>query len=319
MTDATTAGPTHEAAAGDAPVPLSPAPPLTVPPSLVPWPLAPLTMAGPVAERAWTRLDGDDACAARGPIVEEVPVAFVYGARAHVVVMATPADLEDLAVGFTVTEGIVAARGDIGTVRVERHATGAELRIEIPAEAVARLDARSRALPARSGCGLCGVEAIADAVRPPRPVTSMLSIEPAALYAAARALGARQELNRDAHALHAAAWVQADGTVVIVREDVGRHNALDKVVGALLRGGVEPSMGMLLVTSRASVELVQKAAAAGVGILAAVSRPTALAIAVADACDITLIGLVRDETANIYSHARRVHGAVHGAPAAGRA
>ncbi|MBI3789497.1 MAG: formate dehydrogenase accessory sulfurtransferase FdhD, partial [Gemmatimonadetes bacterium] len=229
-------------------------------------PLAPLTGVAPVAPQGWTRLDGHDAIPASGPVAEEVPVAFVYGARAHVVVMATPADLEDLAVGFTVTEGIVTRAHDVHGVAVERHAAGVELRIGIPAGDAERIAARARAMPARTGCGLCGVEAIADAVRAPRPVASTLAVDPTAVYAAVRTLGARQELNRDAHALHAAAFARADGTLVCVREDVGRHNALDKVIGALLRVGEDPGTGMLLVTSRASVELVQKAAAAGVGV-----------------------------------------------------
>lgn len=272
--------------------------------------LSPLTNALPVTTYHWMRLDGPDAFPASGQVVEEIPVAFVYGARTHVVVMATPADLEDLAVGFTVTEGIVDAAAAIDGVRVERHARGVELRIGVPAAVAERLRDRARAMPARTGCGLCGVEAIEDAVRPARQVDAALTVEPAALFAAARTVGSRQELNRDAFALHAAAWATPDGQVVLVREDVGRHNALDKVIGALLRAGEDPSRGMLIVTSRASVELVQKAAAVGVPVLAAVSRPTALAIRMADACGMALVGLVRGETANVYAGAHRVRAAV---------
>lgn len=269
-------------------------------------PLPPLTAAAPVGAHAWTRLDGAEAFPAEGAIVEEVPVAFVYGARTHVVMMATPADLEDLAIGFSVTEGIIASAAEMSGLAIERHAAGVELRIGVPAAVAEALAMRARAIPARTGCGLCGVEAIADAVRPPRIVESALVVAPAAVYAAVRALGARQELNRDAYALHAAAYARADGTLVCVREDVGRHNALDKVIGALLRSGEDPSRGMLVVTSRASVEMVQKAAAAGVPVLAAISRPTALAIRMANASHVALLGLVRGETANLYAGAERV-------------
>jgi FdhD protein len=269
-------------------------------------PLPPLTTVLPVGVHAWTRLDGAEAFPAEGAIVEEVPVAFVYGARTHVVMMTTPADLEDLAVGFSVTEGIVANAAEISAVAIERHAAGIELRIGVPASVAESLATRARAIPARTGCGLCGVEAIADAVRAPRVVTSTLVVDPSAVYAAVRALGARQELNRDAHALHAAAFARANGEIVVVREDVGRHNALDKVIGALLRAGEDPAQGMLVVTSRASVEMVQKAAAAGVPVLAAVSRPTALAIRMAEASQMALLGLVRGETANLYAGAQRV-------------
>ncbi len=268
--------------------------------------LPPLTAARPVGAHVWTRLDGDASARAEGPIVEEVPVAFVYGARTHVVMMATPADLEDLAVGFTITEGIVERASEITGIAVERHAAGIEVRIGVPASVAERLATRARALPARTGCGLCGVEAIADAVRAPRLVASPLVVEAGAVYAAVRALGSRQELNREAHALHAAAFARADGELVCVREDVGRHNALDKVIGALLRAGDHPALGMLVVTSRASVEMVQKAAAAGVPVLAAVSRPTALAIRMAGASGMALLGLVRGDTANLYTGAQRV-------------
>jgi FdhD protein len=270
--------------------------------------LPPLTGAPPVAHQAWTQLHGDDATPAAGAVVEEVPVALVYGSRAHVVVMATPADLEDLAVGFTVTERIVSRPADVHGVAVERHARGIECRVGVPAGDAERLAGRARAMPARTGCGLCGVEAIADAVRPPVAVASPLVVEPHALYAAARALGERQPMNREAHALHAAAWAHPDGAIAVVREDVGRHNAVDKVIGALVRAGTDPGQGMLVVTSRASVELVQKAAVAGIPVLAAISRPTALAVRLADACGMALVALVRGESANLHAGGHRVAG-----------
>jgi FdhD protein len=220
--------------------------------------------------------------------------------------MCSPGDYEDLAYGFSLTEGIVAKATDIERVDVAKHSRGVELSITIPLEAVDRLAKRTRALAGRSGCGLCGVEAIDDAVRETRLVSTPLSITADALYRAGESLGEHQPVNRETHAVHAAAWAAPDGALAVTREDVGRHNALDKVLGALARSGTDASAGFLVVTSRASFELVQKAAAAGVGLLAAVSRPTGLAVRIADASNITLVGLLRGRTANVYSHPERI-------------
>jgi FdhD protein len=239
-------------------------------------------------------------------IAEEVPVAFVYSGRPHVVMMCSPADLEDLAFGFSLTEGIVSRAAEIERVESSKHARGFELAITIPVEAAAKLAQRTRALAGRTGCGLCGVEAIDDAVRAVRPVQSSLSITSGALWRAGESLDAHQPVNRETHAVHAAAWATPDGTLAVVREDVGRHNALDKVLGALARAGTDASTGFLVVTSRASFELVQKASAAGVAILAAVSRPTELAVKIADASGIALVGLLRGHSANVYSHPERI-------------
>jgi FdhD protein len=260
----------------------------------------------PVAERAFIRLTDDGADDDRAPVAEEVPVAFVYGGRSHVVMMATPADLEDLAVGFSLSELIVSGRDDVRGVIASPHSRGVELAIEIPPAAVERLAERARTIAGRTGCGLCGVEAIEDAVRAPRAVTSALAVESEALWRAAAALDARQPFNRATHAVHAAAWATAEGELRVVREDVGRHNALDKVLGALARAGTDASQGFLVVTSRASFELVQKAAVFGVPLLAAVSRPTGLAVRLAEACGMSLVGLLRGRTANVYAHPERV-------------
>ena len=260
----------------------------------------------PVRHASFRRIEGHHALDAEAPLAEEVPAAFVYAGRTHAVMMCTPADLEDLAVGFSVTEEIVDAPGDVGAVQVARHSRGVELSIEIPPDAAERLERRGRAIPGRTGCGLCGVDAIDDAVRTPRTVTAPLTVDAAALWRAGRALGAHQPYNAVTHAVHAAAWCDADGVPRVVREDVGRHNALDKVVGALLRAGLDPAGGFLLVTSRASFELVQKAAVAGVPILAAVSRPTGLAVRLAERAGLTLVALVRGESGNVHSHAHRV-------------
>ncbi len=238
-------------------------------------------------------------------LAAEVPVALVYNARPHVVMMCTPADLEDLAYGFTITEQIAGA-ADITRVEVVRYARGIELQIEVSAAAAGRLDSRARSMVARTGCGLCGVEAIDAAVREVPLVRSAAVVPRGALWRAIESLGEQQLLNRGVHAIHAAAWASLDGTVRLVREDVGRHNALDKVIGALARAGTDASTGFALVTSRASYELVQKAAVANVPLLGAVSRPTALAVQLADDAGITLVGMLRDRTANVYTHEERI-------------
>lgn len=261
----------------------------------------------PILARDWVRLDGAAVSHEDGLIAAEVPVALVYNGRPHVVMMCTPADLEDFAVGFTVTEGMGPA-AEIARTDVVKYARGIELQIETSPEAAERLASRARSLVGRTGCGLCGVEVIEDALRDPPPVRSALTFSRDALWRAGEALGGRQPLNRETNTIHAAAWADRDGTLRFVREDVGRHNALDKVIGALARARVDAGAGFLVVTSRASYELVQKAAVANVPLLAAVSRPTALAIQLADGAGLTLVGLLRGRTANVYTHAQRVTG-----------
>jgi formate dehydrogenase accessory protein FdhD len=214
--------------------------------------------------------------------------------------MATPADLEDFAVGFSLTEEIVDRADRISHLDVLRHAQGIEVQLTVPDDAARRLADRSRQLVGRTGCGLCGVETIQEAVREPRRVERDLVIDATAIWRAEAALGALQPWNRETGALHAAAWVSTDGVPRVVREDVGRHNALDKVIGALARNGADPRAGFLLLTSRASYELVQKAAVAGVRLVAAISRPTGLAIRLAQSSGITLVALVRGRSANVY-------------------
>jgi formate dehydrogenase accessory protein FdhD len=239
-------------------------------------------------------------------VAEEVPVALVYNGRSHVVVMATPADLEDLAYGFSLSEGIVDGVSSIEHVDVVRASHGIELQILVPARNAEALTERARGLVARTGCGLCGVENIAEALRVPIQVRRSLIVDEEALWRCGAQLSARQKLNNDTQTVHAAAWATSDGDPQIVREDVGRHNALDKVIGALARDGRMASAGFIVVTSRASYEMVQKAAACGVELLAAISRPTGLAIRFADAAGLTLVGLLRGRTANVYSNSERI-------------
>jgi formate dehydrogenase accessory protein FdhD len=283
--------------------------PARLPPTLRPGhPLLGLGYSGSISTRHLVRLDGTARTPDDADIAEEVPVAFVYNARPHAVMMATPADLEDFAVGFTLSEGIVPYPEEIERAEVVRYAQGIEAQIAIPDQAAAGLAERGRALIGRVGCGLCGVETIQEAMRLPSPVASGPAIAVEALWRAERELPARQVLNEITGSLHAAAWATPEGSLEYVREDVGRHNALDKLVGAVVRGGRDPADGFVVLTSRASYELVQKAATVGVRLVATVSRPTGLAIRLAEATGVTLVALLRGSTANIYTHEERTLG-----------
>jgi FdhD protein len=269
-------------------------------------PLSAVGYSDPTTELPLRRIGDAASTTGLAVVAEEVPVALVYNGRPHVVVMATPSDLEDLAYGFSITEAIVEDPGQIEHVEVVKASHGIELQIQIPAHAADSLDSRARNLVARTGCGLCGVESIKEALRIPVQVERSLAIREDALWRAGQELSAGQALNNETHTIHGAAWATADGEAIFVREDVGRHNALDKVCGAIARDGRMPNAGFLVVTSRASYEMVQKAATTGVELLAAVSRPTGLAIRFAEAASLTLVGLLRGRTANVYTHAERI-------------
>lgn len=268
-------------------------------------PLFGLGYAKPVASRAFVRIDETTLGPAEATVAEEVPVALAYNGKPHVVMMCTPADIEDFARGFTLTEEIVRHRNDIGAIRAVRYSQGIEVAIAIPQDAADALGNRGRALVGRTGCGLCGVTTIDEALRPGRTIASDRRLEPNALFRAAAELPTWQVLNRGTGAVHAAAWVASDGAIVFVREDVGRHNALDKLIGAMLVANLDPQAGFALVTSRASYELVQKCAVVGIVALAAISRPTGLAIRMAEAAGIGLAALVRGRSANFYAHPER--------------
>jgi FdhD protein len=269
-------------------------------------PLVGLGYARPSERRDFIRLQGSDATRASAMVAEEVPVALVYNGRPYVVVMGTPADLEDLAVGFSVTEGIVAGASDLRGVEVVRASHGIEVQMEVSTIDAERLADRARGLVSRTGCGLCGVETIGDALRVPAVVASTLTVAPGAVWKAASELSRRQTINNETSTVHGAGWATPDGDLHLVREDVGRHNALDKVLGALARAGRRAGEGFVIVTSRASYEMVQKAAMCGVELLAAISRPTGLAIRFADAANVTLAALVRGESGNVYCHSHRI-------------
>lgn len=247
----------------------------------------------------------DGACRA-DDLAEETPVAFEYNGISHAVMLATPADLDDFAIGFSLSEGIVARRQDIFDIHCIESDAGITLRIEIASEDFVRLKARRRSLAGRTGCGLCGTESLDQVKRylPPLPLAEPFPL--AALHAGMRRLPAWQVLQQATGATHAACRVDRDGMIGHVREDVGRHNALDKTLGALARDGIAAGDSALVITSRASFEMVQKAAALGVGTLAAVSAPTARAVRLAECLNVTLIGFLRQEACVVYTGSNRM-------------
>ncbi len=235
-------------------------------------------------------------------LADEVPVAIVVNGTTIAVLLATPADLTDFAVGFALTEGLVACRADAGAVEVVAHADGIEARLSIADTGI--LAARRRTIIGPSGCGLCGIESLAAAVMPPRVVgASGPRPTPDEIVAAMAALGEAQPLGRATRSVHGAAlWRR--GAALVVREDVGRHNALDKLVGAV--AGIDTGEAMLLLTSRVSVEMVQKASVLGCPIIVAVSAPTALAVATANAAGLTLIAVARTDGFEAFAGSERL-------------
>lgn len=239
-------------------------------------------------------------------VPEETAIALVYDGGSEAVMMATPADLEDMAYGFSLNEGLIHQVSDVQRLEIEAVALGIELRLWLAPGLGARLVARRRHRAGPTGCGLCGVESLADALPAIAPVQSDLQIEAADLMAAMAEMSQAQSLNRLTHGVHAAGFYRPGQGLVLVREDVGRHNALDKLAGAMARQGLSAKDGAILMTSRLSVELVQKAAAMGTGLLAAVSAPTALAIRTAQAAGMTLAGIVRADGLEVFTHPARV-------------
>jgi FdhD protein len=238
-------------------------------------------------------------------IPEETPIAFSYEGVGYAVMMATPADLEDFAVGFSLSEGIVASAQQIVAIETVASESGIVLRIGLDAAPAASFWERRRYLAGLVGCGLCGIETLAQAVRRPPRVRARLRVAGNAIVAAMAALPAAQPINRLTGALHAAAFWTPDDGIVAVREDVGRHNALDKLIGAVARAGRSGAEGAVLLTSRVSVEMVQKTAVLGASMLVAVSAPTALAVRAARAANIALVAVARADGFDVFSYPER--------------
>ena len=240
-------------------------------------------------------------------VVEETPVALVYNGVSHAVMLATPCDLEDFALGFSLSEGILASTDELFGLEAEPSCDGIAVDMHIAGERFHALKERRRSLAGRTGCGLCGVDSL-SALRTALPdVPRGVTVPLGAIESALARLPAAQRLFRDTGGAHGAAWVAADGTLGAVREDVGRHNALDKLLGALARpGGADIATGFVLVTSRASYEMVAKVATCGGSTLVAVSAPTTLAVQLAERCGLTLVGFARPGRAVVYSHPWRI-------------
>lgn len=239
-------------------------------------------------------------------LAEEVPVALVFNGISHAVMMATPADLDDFALGFALTEGLIESRAELFDCEHEVLERGIELQLRVAAQAELRIKARRRTLAGRTGCGLCGADSL-EQVRLRLKMAPAVHVNAQAVTQAHRALRAHQPLNQRTGATHAAAWANLSGQIVCVREDVGRHNALDKLVGALITRQQDMSQGFVCITSRASFEMVQKTLQVGAGVLSAVSAPTALAVALADEHQLLLMGLVRGDHFTTYAHGQRLH------------
>jgi FdhD protein len=239
-------------------------------------------------------------------VAEEKGIALTYCGSTYAVMMATPANLEDFAIGFSLTEGIVKRAEEIDSLELIENDLGIEVRMWLDADRAQNLVARRRAIAGPVGCGLCGIESLEQARAAPPRVNSQPKFHARDLLEAMADLPALQRLNQKTRAVHAAAFWHASTGIRAVREDVGRHNALDKLAGALMRDSVPSSSGAILLTSRVSVEMVQKTAMIGAPALVAISAPTTLAIETAEQAGITLVAVAREDGYEIYSHPDRI-------------
>ncbi len=246
------------------------------------------------------------AVAARRLVPAEVAVAITYGGSTQAVLMASPDDLEDFAVGFSLTEGIIDDIAEIEAIQRIDSDLGIELRLRLAGPREERLAARRRSMAGPVGCGLCGIESLEAATRTLRPIAADASFSPGAILEAMAMLAPLQRVNAATHAVHAAAFWRPDSGIALLREDIGRHNALDKLAGALARDGVAPDRGAVLLTSRVSVEMVQKTAVIGAPMIVAVSAPSALAIRTADEAGITLAAIARADGFEVFNHPQRI-------------
>ncbi len=252
------------------------------------------------------RIENLDDC-----VAEEVPVAMVYNGISHAVMLATPQDLADFALGFSLSEGILSSAEELYDIEIMPQAKGIELHMQIATERFQQLKERRRSMSGRTGCGLCGSESLDQAMRIPNSIHSPKvvniadRIQSQSIYLAHQNIYKQQQLQTLTGATHASAWVKPDGSIAMLREDVGRHNALDKLIGARAHQH-DTQPGFVLTTSRASYEMVQKVACAGISMLVAISAPTGLAIRIARDCGVTLVGFARNNQHVVYSRPDRI-------------
>jgi FdhD protein len=240
-------------------------------------------------------------------VPEETPVAFSFAGTTHAVMMASPADFEDFALGFSLTEGIIALPDEIDAIEVEDHGAGIDIQIRLKDQANTRFETRRRRLAGPVGCGLCGIESIEEAMRSVDKVgASKLTLEPDDITGSVKLLSKVQPLHSETGAVHAAGFYIPGKGIVMAREDVGRHNALDKLSGYIAQSRTEAGEGLVVLTSRVSVEMVQKTASIGAPVMVAVSAPTALAIRTADAAGITLVAIARNDGFEVFTHPERI-------------
>lgn len=263
-------------------------------------------MSAPICTVERTAWRGDRLVPGHRTIPEETAVAFTYNGTSYAVMMATPHNLEDFAIGFSLTEGVIKSPAEVERLEIIEEGIGIELRMWLAEPHATAFHDRRRYLAGPTGCGLCGIESLSEAMRTPVAISDTASFAPEDIMRAIKALNGLQEINEQTRAVHGAAFYRAGEGVVALREDVGRHNALDKLAGALARAEMTAHGGIGIVTSRLSVEMVQKAAAIGLPVLVAVSAPTALAVRVADSAGITLVAVARSDGFEIFTHAARI-------------
>ena len=244
-------------------------------------------------------------------IPEETAIALTYNGGTYAVMMGTPRDLKDFAIGFSLSEGIVRSPDEIETLDIVEFDDGIELRMWLKPSSAELVSERRRHIAGPTGCGICGVESIAEAVRPAAIVPNGRTFTPSDVMSAMASINSLQQLNIQTRAVHAAAFWTPPHGLVALREDVGRHNALDKLAGALAEGRVSAGEGIVLLTSRVSVEMVQKTATIGAPLMVAVSAPTALAVRTADAAGITLAAIARADGFEIFTHPQRIAAKQH--------
>jgi FdhD protein len=253
------------------------------------------------AEHRTVRITPADSAPGTRTLANEVPVALEFDGSPYAVMMLTPSDLEDFAVGFALSERIIARADEIARIDIRYGSRGIGVDVRLEKEHSQRLAQRRRAIPGQSGCGICGLTTIEEALPQLAPLTAAPTVTAKALFRALAALPARQSLNQQTGAVHAASFCRADGEILAVREDVGRHNAFDKIIGHLAREAIDPASGFALLTSRCSYELVQKSVLARIPILATISAPTELAVSIAREANLTLVALARGDSVLLFN------------------